>query len=144
MTTIAYNHKDREIAVDSRTTRGGMIVSDESNKMHEVNGVKFFIAGFSSDDQEIIDSYFNGKQGVKSCANNKNVAIVADGGEIFRCAFDDGDGFFIQAVKSNDAAGSGFDFAIAAMDFGKSASEAVEYAMTRDVYTGGKVYAYKV
>ncbi len=37
------------------------------------------------------------------------------------------------------AIGSGWQFAIAAMDFGKSAKQAIEYAMTRDNGTGGGV-----
>jgi ATP-dependent protease HslVU (ClpYQ) peptidase subunit len=37
------------------------------------------------------------------------------------------------------AIGSGQHFAIAAMDLGKSAEEAVAYAMTRDVYSGGEI-----
>jgi len=41
--------------------------------------------------------------------------------------------------KYNKTMGSGSDFALSAMDFGKSAKEAVEYAMTRDIYTGGNV-----
>jgi hypothetical protein len=33
---------------------------------------------------------------------------------------------------------------LAALDFGKTAKEAVEYAMTRDVYSGGKVHVYDI
>ena len=37
------------------------------------------------------------------------------------------------------AIGSGAEFAMSAMDFGMTAKEAVEYTMTRDIYTGGEV-----
>lgn len=37
------------------------------------------------------------------------------------------------------AIGSGRDFALAAMDMGASAKEAVEAAAKRDVYTGGTI-----
>jgi ATP-dependent protease HslVU (ClpYQ) peptidase subunit len=37
------------------------------------------------------------------------------------------------------AIGSGARFALAAMDFGRSAGEAVAYACTRDIYSGGEV-----
>jgi len=33
MTTIAYSHKDKEIAFDSRTTSGGMIVNDKERSL---------------------------------------------------------------------------------------------------------------
>jgi ATP-dependent protease HslVU (ClpYQ) peptidase subunit len=37
------------------------------------------------------------------------------------------------------AIGSGCRFAIAAMDMGKSPAEAVAYAVTRDIFTGGEI-----
>ncbi len=37
------------------------------------------------------------------------------------------------------AIGSGALFALAAMDFGQSAAEAVGYACTRDIYSGGSI-----
>ena len=46
---------------------------------------------------------------------------------------------FKSEINYNDAFGSGFRFALAAMDHGKSAKEAIEYAMTRDIYTGGNI-----
>jgi ATP-dependent protease HslVU (ClpYQ) peptidase subunit len=41
--------------------------------------------------------------------------------------------------KAPAAIGSGARFALAAMDFGKTAGEAIEYACTRDIYSGGKI-----
>lgn len=43
-----------------------------------------------------------------------------------------------------DAIGSGAAYALAAMDMGASAEDAVRAAMKRDIYTGGKVRAMKV
>lgn len=48
------------------------------------------------------------------------------------------------AVEFDIAWGSGEEFALAAMDFGNSAEEAVKYAMTRDTCTGGKVHVYDI
>jgi len=47
-------------------------------------------------------------------------------------------------VDHNYAQGSGDQWALAALDFGDSAREAVEYAMTKDVYSGGKVHVYDI
>jgi len=44
----------------------------------------------------------------------------------------------------NYTLGSGERFATGAMDHGKSASQAVKYAMTRDSNTGGKVLVYNL
>lgn len=50
----------------------------------------------------------------------------------------------ICKAPNNCAAGSGEHLAIAAMDFGKTALEAVQYAATRDIYTGNAATTYKV
>ncbi|WP_210772140.1 hypothetical protein [Rhodanobacter lindaniclasticus] len=51
-----------------------------------------------------------------------------------------GDSFPVDMSPAQPLAiGSGWQFAIAAMDFGKTAKQAIEYAMTRDNGTGGGV-----
>lgn len=42
-------------------------------------------------------------------------------------------------MRGPTALGSGWQWAMAAMDHGKSATQAVEYAITRDVCTGGEI-----
>lgn len=49
-----------------------------------------------------------------------------------------------DSIDTVDAFGSGADLAIAAMDLGVSSSEAVEYAATRDIYTGGEVESFDI
>jgi len=39
MTTVAYNHKDKEIAVDSRFSRGDIISTDNGIKVFKEKGV---------------------------------------------------------------------------------------------------------
>jgi ATP-dependent protease HslVU (ClpYQ) peptidase subunit len=46
--------------------------------------------------------------------------------------------------KDKWAIGSGQRFALAAMDLGKSAAEAVAYAATRDIFTGGVITALSI
>lgn len=60
MTTLAYNHKDKQIACDSRTTSGSLIISDKHLKMQQVDGVKFFLCGSVPDYDLLIDMYFTG------------------------------------------------------------------------------------
>ena len=45
MTTIAYNHKDREIAVDGQISRGNIIVTLNADKVDIVDNVKFIMCG---------------------------------------------------------------------------------------------------
>jgi len=47
-------------------------------------------------------------------------------------------------VEYNDAMGSGEEFALAALDHGKTAEDAVAYAATRDSGTGGKIRVFDV
>ena len=63
------------------------------------------------------------------------LAITPDGSVLLYS----GGGHPIPLKVRTAAIGSGHDFALAAMDFGKTAAEAVAYAATRDSGTGGGV-----
>jgi hypothetical protein len=69
---------------------------------------------------------------------------VVDKGKVYRMGQSISNGFWIDECKFSRADGSGYKFALGAMDHGKSAKDAVKYAMTRDIYTGGKVKVIKV
>lgn len=141
MTTIAFNYKDKEIAVDSRESAGNRIVNDKCNKVLIRNGVKFIICGASADREMFIDYYFS---------ENKTDLVP----ECTGMAIDKGVGYYVtvngdgvscrQEMVCNETMGSGGDFALAAMDFGCSARDAVKYAMKRDSRTGGKIRVIKV
>lgn len=47
-------------------------------------------------------------------------------------------------MDHNQAVGSGGNWALSSLDHGKSAKEAVEYAITKDIYSGGKVHVYDI
>lgn len=141
MTTIAYNHKDKEIAFDSRTSRENLIISDCSRKDQEIDGVIFIQSGPISDFKFILDAYFGVKFEGAPCTN---CAFIVDKGVAYKAAFDPDEGFWVQELKCNDVSGSGGNFALAAMDFGCNAKEAVKYAKKRDTMTGGKVRVVKV
>lgn len=140
MTTIAYHHKRKEIAYDGRIMRGDTIMSDTSEKMQERDGVKFFLCGSTSDYDLLVSMYFGGKSELVPEAN----ALVIDDGVVYRIGCQ-ADGLFWKCKEEcNDAIGSGWQFALSAMDFGRSAKEAVEYAATRDSCTGGKISTLRV
>lgn len=135
MTTIAYHHERKEIAYDGRTTRGDTIMNDSSEKMVERDGVKFFLCGATCDYELLISMYFGAKLDLVPEAN----ALVIDGGIVYRIGCQTDGVFWRCKTDCNDAIGSGWQFALSAMDFGRSAKEAVEYAATRDSCTGGKI-----
>jgi 20S proteasome alpha/beta subunit len=140
MTTIAFNYKDKEIAVDSRLTRGDMISTDSGNKIFKKDGVVFIVAGETNHSKSLVDMWFSGEVDVSlNCS-----AFVVCNGEVYDFGLDADKNIAKELVDENLTKGSGDLWAHAAMDFGCSAKDAVKYAMTRDVYTGGKVRVIKV
>ena len=139
MTTIAYHHKSKTIAYDSQATAGGIIANSNANKMHERNGVLFFVAGVTAGVDAIMKSYF----GEDLLSDPECDAFVVDGGVVYYCYVDNLELKWIE-IDSDAVIGTGQPFALAAMDFDKSAKEAVKYAITRDIYSGGRVREFKL
>lgn len=138
MTTIAYHHESKTIAWDSRTTEGGIIKNDSAVKVIKRDGVTFWLSGCRSDHEMLIDAWF----GNKSSVIPESQAIVLDDGKFYGCAVNEERIFWREELDANEAIGSGRYWAMAAMDFGKTPKQAVEYAKTRDCYTGGDVHEF--
>ena len=141
MTTIAYNHKDKEIAIDSRDTAGGCVMSDKASKVIVVDDVTFFPCGAVSEIERLIKAFIDGSTEKRVIDAN---AIVMCSRSVFKIGSDEDFGLWENKLDYSFANGSGWTWAMAAMDFGKSAKDAVKYAMTRDFYTGGKIKVIKV
>jgi ATP-dependent protease HslVU (ClpYQ) peptidase subunit len=135
MTTIAYHHESRTIASDGRITNSGLIISDSTNKMTEVEGVKFWMCGSTCDEELFIKMYF----GESSDLIPEVSAIVYDNGKLLLVGVTDQCIMFKAPITTNRALGSGSSFAISAMKIGLNAKEAVEHAKCFDIYTGGDV-----
>ena len=140
MTTVAYNYKDKEIAIDSRYTRGDIIDTDNGNKTIVKDGVTFVFAGESEGYQKLVDGWFIGSD----MSEIKCVAFVSSGGDVYEYGIDNEGKESKELLKANASNGSGGIWALAAMDMGRTAKQAVQYAKTRDIYTGGKVRVIKV
>jgi len=141
MTTIAYNHEDKQVAVDSRSTAGGIVISDVSDKAYVNKFGTWVLCGAICDIPDFITLS-------KYKEFNKDLELEVDGlritdNVIYRVFMHEGV-FCEEVVTCNVAFGSGSKFALAAMDHGKSAEDAVKYAMTRDIYSGGKVNVFDV
>lgn len=137
MTTIVYDHKNKTIAWDSRRTQSGKIISDTIQKNKERNGYSFWLAGDVSSFNKVIDAFFAG-----GCEEKYDVdgLVLTDSGAVVCIGFCEQAGYWDLELDHSDAFGSGCDWALAALDHGKTAKEAVEYAKTRDCYTGGEVH----
>lgn len=138
MTTIAFNFKDKQVAVDSRCTKGLTIVSDSYNKVIENKLGIWFFAGSVSDRLELCNLSHN--ETASHCLDG--AAILIRDGEVFT-VFTDDDGRYCEIpLEHNSTMGSGEEYALAAMDFDMSAAEAIAYAMQRDIATGGAIQVY--
>lgn len=141
MTTIAY--KDGFIATDSAVMAGNVIVDRDVEKCYERAGVKFFIAGATSDHEKLIEEYFNPTGRYVGDTG----ALVVDAGKLYKVGPEEGGKGLWRSPQRLDnptAIGTGQEFALAAMDFCCSAKDAVSYTMLRDVFTAGEIKEYIV
>lgn len=145
MTTIAYSKGI--IATDSRLSEHYTICSDSYEKMVKIGHYKFFFSGDPANITQFADRFVNG------CSAKDNIplgihAFVFDSKdrELWEAASRKGEPMyrFKLNLLEHWAIGSGGDWAVAAMDFGCTAQEAVKYAMTRDCRSGGKIRTYKL
>lgn len=130
MTTIAFD--GRTLAADTRSTSGGM--PWECTKAHKLKDGRLFAGSGSAEDCEAVLCWLE-------CGGDKPTTkdffgILIESGQCFRLE----DKLIKMPVRSPfHAIGSGRDYAIAAMHYGKTAREAVELASIYDVYTAGPV-----
>lgn len=132
MSTIAY--KDGIMAAD---TMSHWFYSEyQSKKLFEMAGKLIGVAG-GEGDAEPFANWITGLSDNKPELNDKDgfAALVVGNGVCVQ--YDE----TLKPLCSEPyaAIGSGAQYAIAAMDCGKSAHEAVQIAMHRDPYTGGKI-----
>ena len=140
MTTIVYDHKNKQIACDSRETAGGSLVTDEAVKFHKKDNVIWFMCGSKSDIDIFISTFSHNEEAPK---NIDCSGLFVDGGIVYKACNDDGV-YKKDVIPSNEGIGSGGWIALTAVDLNFSARKAVETAMIRDIYSGGKVHVYDI
>ena len=142
MTTIAYCHKEKKIAHESRRTSGSLIITDSDEKIVRHDGYVSFMSGSIPDFDDFNAQFVNGK---KSERVFDVEAITIFEGKAFLRSFDSSDmTFWDNEILSNRAIGSGMMQAFTAMSIGKSARQSVEIACELDVYSGGAVRVFDV
>ena len=140
MTTIAFHKESNTVAVDSRcTTAGGMITSDSDIKHYKTEHGIFIMSGIVADIDDFILSYPVAASLVYECDG----ILIKDNKAFYVCQTDTGE-FLTQEMRHSKALGSGGQFALAAMDFGCDARGAVKYAMKRDANSGGRIKVFRV
>lgn len=147
MTTIAY--KDGIIAYDSRSTESnGFIFDDHKNKNYVRDNLVFFGAGPSSDIISLIDCFIEGKVIYDTPIEAVCFVYDRDKRKLLKTGIMEEPRLHLWWLELEQskvyALGSGHDLAIAAMDYGATAEEAVRYAATRDCFTGGDIWTFKL
>ncbi|WP_200890380.1 proteasome subunit alpha [Pseudoalteromonas luteoviolacea] len=139
MTTIAYHHPTQTICVDSLTTTSQSIVTHDAQKCQKVHNGFIFASGNCTEIYHLLSNW------QKNCfeAIGCTFFFINKFDQVFYGEIRHGKRF-LEPLQMNWAIGSGANWAIAAMDFGKSALEAVQYACTRDKSTGGKVHSFSL
>jgi len=140
MTTVVYDHNNGLIAVDSLATAGSIIKSSTYDKTIRNELGLWIFSGHVSDVESMTKLNHHDKSDVYlDCASflivKESVFVVSMGKDCY-CIH--------SKITFNEGLGSGQEFAQAALDFGKTAREAVEYAITKDIYTGGKVRVFNL
>lgn len=134
MTTIAFD--GHSLAADRQVSSDGALYR-HSIKLHHVPGGVFACAGSVSQTHKFLRWY---KAGMKS---EPPVLDCFDAISLVKGKVSEWEGSDeIPSDNQKLAIGSGMVWAMAAMDFGMSAREAVTYAATRDNQTGGTVDVY--
>lgn len=139
MTTIAY--KDGIIAYDSRSIRCDFIESDRTNKRHDYKDHIFFLSGVCSDFEKFMEAT------IRETSEQEHECgglMVDPDGVLWKVGGQEVLWRERQQLATHTAFGSGLPWAMAAMDFGHTAKQAVKYAMTRDPGTGGKVRTFRL
>lgn len=142
MTTIAWDGKT--LAADSLVTRGFTQVDMMNKIITGMNdGLIFALCGDRSDYERIslwielkVESLKEARDTYPIKDEDSEILMITKAG-VFHYEGDCKG--HTSKINHKFAIGSGYQFALAAMDHGKTAVEAVEYAMTRDTSTGGKV-----
>lgn len=140
MTTIAYHHASGVIAVDGMVTAGDLIASRDFQKWRVAGEEVWFICGAVADYDRLI-AYHAGELTGRPEYPVSCSALVAFGGACYEAGVTPDGEPWRSIAPYSVAIGSGRDFALAAMDHGKTAVEAVKYAAGRNTGTGGTINA---
>lgn len=139
MTTIVYDHKNKIIACDSRLTADDVVLTDDGIKWKLSDDSIWFFTGNPADDEDLMLMKHNEKPNPIP----NSIAIFVKDGDAWLATFD-GDYCSHTKLAYNHAIGSGWKFALAALDLSLESEEAIKYASKRDCFTGGKVRVYDI
>lgn len=129
MTTVAYD--GRSLAADRQISCDGTVYRS-AKKIHEIDGSLIACCGSVGQINHFL-KWFKAGRKKKAPDLDEFGAIEITKGRAYTW---EGDSRIELGADDKVAIGSGWCWAASAMDFGKTAAEAVQYASTRDNGTG--------
>ena len=135
MTTVATDGVT--MACDGLSTFHGAIIRRNSNKISRLKDGSLFAAAGDSQEGQAVEAWLN-NGAVKEewpPVDDVDVMVLRPDGTVI--TYDKWSKGFGDEVELPFAIGSGYQYAIAAMDLGASPERAVQAAMKRDPNTGG-------
>lgn len=142
MTTFAYSRKENMIAIDGRVTAGSRIVSDNDKKYIKKGNNLYFTIGGVADANRLIDLVEAGIEETSDDNLYDCQLILATVPPLEIYVNEAGYIEHVPVIEDVYTLGSGGDYALSAMDLGKTPKQAVQYATTRDMCSGGKIVQY--
>jgi ATP-dependent protease HslVU (ClpYQ) peptidase subunit len=143
MTTIVYDHAKRQMASDGRAATGNLISAETEDKWIRDGDDFWFICGSTADRERLIKHFKDAEPSAPKWPIQCSALLVRDK-RVYHCVVTAEGEPCKSEIKYSDSMGSGGDFGLAALDHGASAREAVAYAATRDVGTGGKITVFDI
>lgn len=138
MTTIVYHHASKSLGVDSRISTVYDIVTDKANKWFVAGDDMIFAAGNCGDIHKLEWQWESGQFSDLEC----DFFLIREK-KCFYGYVEKG-GLQLDPLSYDFAIGSGGHWAMAALDFGCTLTEAINYTKTRDKGTGGEIHIFDV
>lgn len=138
MTVIAYDHKRKEISVDSRLTSEDILVGKVQKFAHLPDGGIAFVCGLWESARRILNCLSQSKTPDDSDFSDVTV-IVAQQGKVYTL----GAGGIRELVQKSWAWGSGRDVALGALAVGATSAQAANAAAQLCLSCGGPIHTFK-
>lgn len=143
MTVIAYDHKTKTLAVDSLFTAGDRKTYGQKFKVLDDGRAVVVFAGDVMQGRRAISYVEQNKALTHEMVAGATVVVMHLTGRRKGAVIVCEDSPAPERVQRSEAWGTGSDFAIAAMDAGASAEEAVRIACKRSASCGGKIHVFR-
>lgn len=144
MTTIAYNHKDKELAVDSQATSGDVVISTTIKKLFRIHGGWVAFCGDYSCIEEFLWAVEGEAEDLGRITGEVGGIVMYDDGRVYDLYVNPLGRLSKLKINSNFANGTGRSIAIGAMYMGATATQAVKAAIKYDLCSGGRIISKKM